>query len=264
MATKTKKQTGDQAAKAEAAALTTVVKGKRRPPRSFLPGNFLVSKTGRTAYIVLTGTRSRQTDDPLVRLRFADGTLSSGSFTIPELKQSGAKFLKTRPKSFPASAASDTDPRAKDKAKARRTAKKDATPKTPKVTPQILTAVAGATPLGLPAKKKAKAKAGGNGRAPSARLAGLPPTGTEITATYKKKTYKAKIVEGGIQYAGTVYASLSAAGCAVTGRPTCNGWSFFNLRGKKKTDEAPAKPAPKATPARASKVKAGRISKKKK
>lgn len=250
MATKTKKPTPNLAAKAEAAALTTVVKSKKRPARSTLPGNFLVSATGKPAYIVLTGTKDRATGDPLVRLRFANGCLSSGSFRIAQLEADGARFMKTRPKGFPASSASDTDPRAKAKAKDRRAAKKEA-----------------AAASDAPAKKKAapkpKAKASGNGRAPSKRLAGLPPIGTEITATYKKKSYKAKVVEGGIRYAGKVYASLSAAGCAVTGRPTCNGWAFFNLKPKAtKAPKTPEAPAPKATPARATKVKAGRISKK--
>ena len=51
--------------------------------------------------------------------------------------------------------------------------------------------------------------------------------GSRFTGKYKGVTFQCEVVNGYVKYAGTSYSSLSAAGCAATGRSTCNGWDFW-------------------------------------
>lgn len=247
MVTRTKKpREKNLAAKAEAEAIKTAVKVKTRLRRDQLPGNFIRSKSGAPAYVVTTNLRDRKTNEPMVRLRFASGNLSSGEFTIAQLEKDGAKFLTERPSDFPAAMASQTDPRQKAKAKARRDAAKADAPATPAKSPKA------AKPAKTPKAEK-----------PAAKKATMPEVGTVLRASYKKQEFKATVVEDGVRWNGKVYKSLSAAGCAITGRPTCNGWAFFRLKETPKKAAKPTREHPKATAAKATRVKAGRISKKK-
>jgi hypothetical protein len=60
----------------------------------------------------------------------------------------------------------------------------------------------------------------------------LPKVGTKLYARYKGKDYEAVIGQGddgkAVAHAGKTYPTLSAAGKAVTGKPTCNGWVFWS------------------------------------
>jgi rubrerythrin len=70
--------------------------------------------------------------------------------------------------------------------------------------------------------------------------------GTVLVATYKKAAHTCEVVEREgktlYEYAGKTYTSPSAAGSAVMGGVSCNGWRFWSVEG---TEPAP-KPA-KAT-----------------
>ena len=77
--------------------------------------------------------------------------------------------------------------------------------------------------------------------------------GTTLVATYKKEQHRAEVVtgEGGkIRFRladGREFTSPSAAGSAVMGGVSCNGWRFWSIA----ADDAPAKPArAKAAPAK--------------
>jgi rubrerythrin len=60
--------------------------------------------------------------------------------------------------------------------------------------------------------------------------------GTTLVATYKKTQYTCTVVEQGgktlYEYGGKTFSSPSAAGSAVMGGTSCNGWRFWSLEGQ--------------------------------
>jgi hypothetical protein len=84
------------------------------------------------------------------------------------------------------------------------------------------------------AEAKAKAAEAKPEPTPAAKRARreLPPVGTKLYARYKGKDYQAVIGQASdgkvVTLAGKSYPTLSAAGKAVTGKPTCNGWVFWS------------------------------------
>lgn len=67
--------------------------------RDMLPGNYIRSRTGTTAYVVLTGTRHPKTNEPLVRLRFLSAGLTGPRlWTVSELNAAGARWYTRRPR----------------------------------------------------------------------------------------------------------------------------------------------------------------------
>lgn len=166
-----------------------------RPDRKRLPGNYCVSKSGVAAYLVTTCWKDKATGSLAVKLRFGSGTESARDFTIEELERDGVTFYKRRPpmlkgKTTKAAPAGKQTPRKKVKAAASE-------------------------------DKARKAKATRAARK-------LPDEGTKLYARYKGKNYEAVIKDGAVHHGGKPYPTLSAAGKAVTGKPTCNGWVFWS------------------------------------
>ncbi len=56
------------------------------------------------------------------------------------------------------------------------------------------------------------------------------PVGTELRATYKKQPRIACVEDGHIVYDGQPFRSPSAAGAAAVNRPSCNGWTFWEVK----------------------------------
>lgn len=56
------------------------------------------------------------------------------------------------------------------------------------------------------------------------------PEGTVFLAWYKERALAATVTDGAINAEGKSYSSLSAAAAHYTGRPTTNGWDFWNVR----------------------------------
>ena len=64
-------------------------------------------------------------------------------------------------------------------------------------------------------------------------LKGIFPTGKVFYATYKGKDYKAWVFGNDrIKYNGQIYDAPSAAGAAVRGGKSTNGWSFWKYKDK--------------------------------
>lgn len=64
-----------------------------------LPGNYIRSRTGTTAYVVLTGSRHPKTNEPQARLRFlGTGLVSHRLWTVTELTEAGVRWFKRRPR----------------------------------------------------------------------------------------------------------------------------------------------------------------------
>jgi hypothetical protein len=85
--------------------------------------------------------------------------------------------------------------------------------------------------------------------------------GTVLVAKYKGQEHRAEVVKTreGLHYKlkGKEYGSPSAAGSAVTGRKTCDGWEFWSVEGAPPVKpraqrmleaQVGARPAPKAKP----------------
>lgn len=62
------------------------------------------------------------------------------------------------------------------------------------------------------------------------------PEGTAFLAWYKDRPYWGHVSNGAIDIAGERFPSVSAAACKVTGRPTCNGWDFWQCKMPGKTE----------------------------
>jgi hypothetical protein len=83
------------------------------------------------------------------------------------------------------------------------------------------------------------------------------PAGTKLVARYKGQQHTVLVLGGGETGkgyeldGGTIYTSLSAAGGAVMGGISCNGWRFWSLVGEAEktvaTLPAKAAAAPKST-----------------
>jgi len=180
-----------------ATRLDTVVAGGRRIPRNELPGDCVRSKTGHIAYIITTTKRNRA-GEPLVKLQFEiSGVVGNGFWSIAELTKAGGTFMAQTEKQKKAAAAKAAKAKATD------------------------------------AKKKAGSNDAAKKKKSTSRKA-LPKVGTVMYARYKGKDYTAKITAEGVDWKGKIYSSLSAAGCAVTGRPTCAGPRFWSLAPRKK------------------------------
>lgn len=184
--------------RATATRLDIVVADGRRHPRDKLPGDCVISKTGVIAYLITT-SKCNRAGEPLVKLQFENsGIVGNGFYSIAYLVKAGGTFMAQTEKQ-----------KAKQKAAEAKAAKA-------KAEKAKAASVKKAGPTGAAEKKRSTAGRGA-----------LPKVGTVLHARYKGKDYKAKIVEDGVGWNGKVYASLSAAGCAVTGRPTCAGPRFW-------------------------------------
>ena len=56
----------------------------------------------------------------------------------------------------------------------------------------------------------------------------LPPPGSQLKRTYKRKLYICTVREDGFEYEGELFKSLTAVAKAITGQH-CNGFAFFKL-----------------------------------
>ena len=56
----------------------------------------------------------------------------------------------------------------------------------------------------------------------------LPPAGSKLVRTYKKKRYEVTVLDDGFEYEGSFYASLSAIAREIT-QTNWNGFRFFGL-----------------------------------
>jgi hypothetical protein len=94
--------------------------------------------------------------------------------------------------------------------------------------------------------------------------------GTVLVSKYRGRTVRCEVVEtpDGVRYRfeGKDYKSPSSAGRAVTGRVSCDGWTFWSLEGGEQPAATPepqpakpkatkAKPAPAAAPKRFVQIK---------
>ncbi len=71
--------------------------------------------------------------------------------------------------------------------------------------------------------------------------------GTKLVTTYKKTAHRCDVVEtpDGLRYRladGREFGSPSAAGRAVTGRVSCDGWKFWRVEGTEPAKAATPKP----------------------
>ena len=62
------------------------------------------------------------------------------------------------------------------------------------------------------------------------------PEGTYFRTWYKERPYWGVIKNGAIEMQGKQFTSVSAAAAHITGRPTTNGWEFWECRFPKRTD----------------------------
>ena len=62
------------------------------------------------------------------------------------------------------------------------------------------------------------------------------PEGTYFRTWYKERPYWGVIKDGAIEIQGLRYTSVSAAAAKITGRPTTNGWEFWECRFPKHSD----------------------------
>ena len=180
-----------------ATRLDTVVAGGRRILRDKLPGDCVRSKTGVIAYLITTAKCNRA-GEPLVKLQFENsGIVGNGFYSIADLVKAGGTFMAQTEKQKAKQKAAEAKAAKAPKAKAKKKVESD----------------------GTPDKKR-----------PTAGRGALPKVGTVLHARYKGKDYKAKVITDGLEVVGMkgkTFPSLSAAGCAVTQRPTCAGPRFW-------------------------------------
>lgn len=62
------------------------------------------------------------------------------------------------------------------------------------------------------------------------------PEGTYFRTWYKDRPYWGIIKNGAIEMQGKQFNSVSAAAASITGRPTTNGWEFWECRFPKRSD----------------------------
>lgn len=67
------------------------------------------------------------------------------------------------------------------------------------------------------------------------------PEGTAFLAWYKEDAHVARLKDGAIVVGGKSFTSVSGAAAEITGRPTTNGWDFWQVKLPGKNEFFPIK-----------------------